>query len=94
MILEYFEINYKPEKINISLNKRWNSISEYNEYGFKLVEETEPNKFYFKVNENELFLDSGENEEDLLRNNYRIIAFFLVCSRYMFENHFVKLRQK
>lgn len=73
LIIDYFEINYKPEKINISLNKRWNSISEYNEYEFKIVEETEPNKFYFKVNKNELFLDSGENEEDMLRNNYRII---------------------
>jgi len=73
LILEYFERIYSPNKINIILNKRWNSINEYKKYGFKLIRETEPNKYYFKVNGNKLFLDSGENEEEMLRNNYRII---------------------
>jgi hypothetical protein len=73
LILEYFERIYSPNKINIILNKRWNSINEYEKYGFKLIKETEPNKYYFKVNVNKLFLDSGENEEEMLRNNHRII---------------------
>ncbi len=73
LILEYFECIYSPNKINIILNKRWNSINEYKKYRFKLIRETEPNKYYFKVNVNKLFLDSGENEEEMLRNNYRII---------------------
>ncbi len=73
LILEYFERIYSPNKINIILNKRWSSAVEYEKYGFKLIRATEPNKFYFKVNENKLFLDSGENEEEMLRNNYRAI---------------------
>lgn len=73
LILEYFETNYNPEKISLSLNKRWNNNIEFEKYGFNIIKETEPNKYYFKVNENKLFLDSGENEEEMLRNNYRII---------------------
>jgi superfamily I DNA/RNA helicase len=67
---------YNPKaiksKISGAKNELMNSY-EYEKYGFNLVKETEPNKFYFKVNENKLFLDSGENEEEMLRNNYRII---------------------
>lgn len=73
LILDYFETKYAVTKLSIFLNKRWNAVFEYEKYGFKLVRETDPNKFYFKVNENKLFLDSGENEEEMLRNNYRII---------------------
>ncbi len=73
LLLDYFELNYKPTKIKLILNKRWNKASEYEKYGFKLIKETEPNKFYFKVNVNKLFLDSGENEKDMLENNHRII---------------------
>lgn len=88
LLLDYFEAKYKPTKIKLILNKRWNKTNEYEKYGFKLIKETEPNKFYFKVNENKLFLDSGENEEEMLENNYRIIYDYgnLEMIKEIYEN--------
>ena len=72
LILEYFNKEYKPKEIIMSLSKRWNSFSEYEKYGFKLLEQTNPNKFYFKVNENKLFKEKNKSEMEMLKD-HRII---------------------
>ena len=69
VLVSYFEEEYKPKSIEYYSNRRY--LTEIN--GFNFVENTEPIKFYFKVNENKLFLNYSENEEEMLKNNCRIM---------------------
>ena len=69
VLISYFEQDHKPKSIEYYSNRRY--LTEIK--GFNFIENTEPNKFFFKINENKLFLDFGENEEEMLKNNYRII---------------------
>ena len=66
ILISYFEDNYNPESIEYYSNRRY--LTSIN--GFNLIENTEPNCFKFKVNEN--ILEQCVFNVDLL-DDYRVI---------------------
>ena len=54
-LLKYFERNYKPKSIISYANRRWSQGNLYEKIGFEFIENTPPNYFYFKINENILY---------------------------------------
>lgn len=47
-LLNYFEINYKPEEVISYADRRWSNGDLYHNLNFTLESETEPNYFYTK----------------------------------------------
>ena len=47
-LLKYFERNYKPSLLISYANRRWSTGNLYEKIGFKFIENTTPNYFYFK----------------------------------------------
>ncbi len=54
-LLKYFERKYQPKSILSYANRRWSCGNLYEALGFDFIENTPPNYFYFKVNENTLY---------------------------------------
>ena len=54
-LLTHFERNYNPTSIISYANRRWSTGNLYTKLGFTFIENTPPNYFYFKVNENVLY---------------------------------------
>lgn len=54
-LFSYFIKNYNPESIISYANRRFSRGSIYETLGFKFLRATEPNYFYFKINENILY---------------------------------------
>lgn len=53
-LLKYFELNYKPKSLISYANRRWSTGSLYDKLGFTFINNSKPNHFYFKVNDNVL----------------------------------------
>ena len=54
-LLKYFERTYKPKSIISYANRRWSQGNLYEKLGFTFIENTPPNYWYFKENENVLY---------------------------------------
>ncbi|EAJ4656418.1 hypothetical protein CYA84_09560 [Campylobacter coli] len=87
-LFKYFLDNYKPKSIISYANRRFSKGSIYKTLGFKFVENTEPNYFYFKdlkllsrhnfqkhkLKEKLEFFDPSLSENvNMMLNGYRII---------------------
>jgi len=88
-LLKYFERNYNPKLIKSEANRRWSQGNIYEKLEFKFSHNSEPNYFYFKINENILYsrkkfqksklykLDNYNKElsekDNMFNNNYRRI---------------------
>lgn len=77
-ILKYFEETYKPKSITSFPNRRWSRGIILEELGFSFLENTPPDFFWFKINENILLPDTESNhngisKENMFNNGYRII---------------------
>ena len=54
-LLKYFERTYKPKSIISYANRRWSQGNLYEKLGFTFINNTPPNYWYFKPNENKLY---------------------------------------
>ncbi len=87
-LFKYFLDNYKPKSIISYANRRFSNGSIYKTLGFKFVENTEPNYFYFKdlkllarhqfqkhklKEKLEIFDPSLSESANMMLNGYRII---------------------
>ncbi|AEF56745.1 Hef [Campylobacter phage vB_CcoM-IBB_35] len=87
-LFKYFLDNYKPKSIVSYANRRFSKGSIYKTLGFKFVENTEPNYFYFKdlkllarhqfqkhklKEKLEIFDPSLSESANMMLNGYRII---------------------
>ena len=54
-LLRYFERKYSPKSLLSYANRRWSQGNLYETLGFQFIENTPPNYFYFKPNENILY---------------------------------------
>ena len=59
-LLKYFEDNFQCEKVFVDQDRRWPTVINYNELGFKCIEETEPRCWYIKVDERMVTNDKDE----------------------------------
>jgi len=88
-LLKYFERNYNPKSIISYANRRWSFGNLYEKLNFEFKYNTQPNYFYFKINQNILytrnkfqkhkldkleFFDKNLTEtQNMYNNNYRKI---------------------
>lgn len=74
--MKYFEEIYKPKSIVYHSNRRWETEIFEEATGFSFIKSTNPNFFFFKINEGILLSPEkslNENTEDLYKQGYRKI---------------------
>jgi len=83
-LIEYFKKIYNPKTIIAYADRRWDNGSTYEKLGFKFVENTDPNHYYFKLNSGIIFNESHAKKikhvnpeltitENMYNNGYRKI---------------------
>jgi len=86
-LLKYFERTYKPKSLISYANRRWSTDNVYNVLGFKLDHISDPNYFYFKVNENVLY-SRNKFQKHMLKDTY---DSNLSESQNMYNNNYRKI---
>jgi len=66
-LLEYFKTLYMPKSITVHVNRRWDTGELFETLGFEFIKSTEPDCFYFKINENILY--THDKISELLNKN-------------------------
>lgn len=82
-MLQYFEKEYSPSSLSVTLDRRYCHQRTWEELGFKLKEQTEPNGYYFK--KSEYFNLKDESIEDLFKEGYRI---FYDCGEQIYVKYY------
>jgi len=90
-LLKYFERKYKPRCIISYANRRWSTGNLYNKIGFKFIENTTPNYFYFKGGDNSILLSRESFQKHKLKDKLKIFDPDLTETDNMFNNNYRKI---
>ena len=63
-VMQYFIDEYKPYKISINIDRRFNNLKQYELFGFKIVEEENP-KFLYVKNKKRIQINEIQNDENI-----------------------------
>lgn len=88
-LLKYFRNKYKGSIISYA-NKRWSNGNLYKKLGFKLLNETKPNYFYFLPNENILY-NRISFQKHKLKSKLKIYDENLTETENMYNNNYRKI---
>lgn len=88
-LLKYFEINYKPKSLICYANRRWDQSELYEKLNFKFINNTEPNYFYFKLDD--LVLKSIDQFKMCELNKLELFDEKLTETEYMYNNGYRKI---
>ena len=89
-LLKFFERKYNPESIISYANRRWSRGDLYERLGFEFIQNTNPNYFYFRPNENILF-SREQFQKHKLKNKLELFDPELTETQNMFNSGFRKI---
>lgn len=89
-LLKHFERTYNPESIISYANRRWSQGHLYEILGFEFSHNTDPNYFYFRINENILY-SREKFQKHKLKNKLELFDSELSETENMFNNGYRKI---
>ena len=89
-LLNNFVLKYNPESIISYANRRWSQGHLYEKLGFEFIQNTTPNYFYFKPNENILF-SRNMFQKHKLKDKLNKFDIKLTESENMFNNNYRRI---
>jgi hypothetical protein len=89
-LLRYFEREYKPISLISYANRRWSIGNFYSKTEFKFIEDTKPNYFYFKPEENILY-SRNKFQKHKLKNLLEDFNLDLTETKNMYNNGYRKI---
>lgn len=90
-LLKYFERNYKPNLLVSYANRRWSQGNVYEKLGFKFIENTPPNYFYFKGGDGSKLLSREQFQKHKLKTKLEIFDPNLTETQNMYNNNYRKI---
>jgi hypothetical protein len=90
-LLKYFELKFLPEMILSYANRRWSTGNVYEKLGFEFIENTTPNYFYFKGDDNSKLFSREQFQKHKLKDKLEVFDEKLTESENMYNNNFRKI---